>query len=135
MHYRYRRKLNDCEVEDKIWRRVDQLVKLKLYRNEVLHLAHGSGLAGQIRVKKTLSRIWSVFYWPWIPRNMAEYCKTCALCQTVGKPNQPIPVAPLNPFLHFGEHMKLVRDRCLSKDEDVERLQYVTDVKNILRDI
>jgi len=32
-----------------------------------------------------------------------KYCKPCHVCQVVGKPNQPIPVAPLKPVLGGGE--------------------------------
>ena len=86
-----------------MWRTVDQVVVPSKHRNEILYLAHNSGLAGHMGVKKTLSRIWKVFYWPGIRKDVAEYCKTCDLCQRTGKPNQTIPVAPLIPILHFGE--------------------------------
>lgn len=93
----------DCEVGDDTWRCVDQVVLPKVYRKEILHMAHDFGIVGHQGVRKTLARIWSVFYWPGIRRDVADYCKTCKICQKVGKPNQTIPVAPLIAILHFEE--------------------------------
>ena len=36
-------------------------------------------------------------------RDIAQFCRTCHICQVVGKPNKPIPVAPLIPIPVCGE--------------------------------
>lgn len=48
---------------------------------------------------------WSVLYqlvvpkcWPSISSDVAKFCKSCAICQLVDKPNQIIPPAPLEPI-------------------------------------
>ena len=38
------------------------------------------------------------FYWPKMKSDVTEFCRTCEMCQRVGKPNQRIPPAPLHPI-------------------------------------
>jgi hypothetical protein len=35
--------------------------------------------------------------------DVAQYCRSCHICQVVGKPNQKIPPAPLLPIPEFEE--------------------------------
>ena len=44
---------------------------------------------------------------------MAEYCKTCHICQVVGKPNQTIKRAPLRPIPAFEEPFSKVIIDCV----------------------
>ena len=44
---------------------------------------------------------------------MAQFCKTCNICQVVGKPNQPIPVAPLKPVPACGEPFSEILIDCV----------------------
>ena len=54
------------------------------------------------------------FYWPKVKSDVAEFCRTCVLCQNVGKPNQLIRPAPLLPIPVIEEpFFKLVID-CVS---------------------
>ncbi|XP_076038313.1 uncharacterized protein LOC143023610 [Oratosquilla oratoria] len=87
-----------CPTDDAVWSERRQVMLPKVYRKEVLRLGHDSPLSGHLGVRKTLDRIWQHFYWPGIRRDVAQHCRTCHTCQLVGKPNQPVPVAPLKPI-------------------------------------
>ncbi len=79
------------------------MVVPKVYRSEVLKLAHEVHMGGPLGVNKTCDKILTDFYWPRIRRDVAEYCRTCHTCKMVGKPNQKIPVAPLQAIPAFEE--------------------------------
>ena len=68
------------------------------YRNEVMRVAHDLPMSGDLGVRKTQDRILQHFYWPGIHKEVTEFCKTCHVCQMVGKPTQPVKVAPLIPI-------------------------------------
>ena len=80
------------------WQVVHQIVVPKKYRVEILHLAHESAMAGHLGVNKTYLKILNHFYWPRLRKEVARYCKVCYVCQVVGKLNQVIPPAPLQPI-------------------------------------
>lgn len=67
------------------------------YRDKILSVAHDC-VAGHMGVAKTLNRVSQHFYWPGLKRDVVSFCKTCKVCQVVGKPNQKIPPAPLYPI-------------------------------------
>ena len=59
-------------------------------------------------LRKTYDRVVRRFFWPKLRKDDSWYIKSCHVCQLTGKPNQKIPVAPLqpipavsNPFEHF----------------------------------
>ena len=83
---------------DEEWRVVHQIVMPGKYRREVLSLAHESVMAGHLGVNKTYLNVLNHFYWPHLRRDVSEYCKSCHVCQMVGKPNESIPAAPLKPI-------------------------------------
>ncbi|XP_076032451.1 uncharacterized protein LOC143020172 [Oratosquilla oratoria] len=87
-----------CPTDDAVWSERRQVMLPRVYRKEVLRLGHDSPLSGHLGVRKTLDRIWQHFYWPGVRRAVAQQCRTCHTCQLVGKPNQPVPVAPLKPI-------------------------------------
>ena len=60
-------------------------------------------MAGHLGANKTYHKIFAHFYWSKLKRDVAQFCRTCHVCQVVGKPNQPIPVAPLKPVPVCGE--------------------------------
>ena len=107
------RKWRPADVPAESWREVHQIVVPKAFHSEILSLAHDSPLAGHLGVRKTVDRILKHFYWPKVRRDVAAYCKTCYTCQLVGKPNQKIPVAPLNPIPAFGEPFSKVILDCV----------------------
>ena len=88
---------------DQEWQVVHQIVLPKMYRSNVLKIAHEAPLAGHVGVNKTVKRILQHFYWPKVRQDVSEFCKTCHVCQMTGKPNQTIPVAPLKPIPAFDE--------------------------------
>ena len=96
-----------CEIRDhpasEEWSVVHQIVVPKVYQSEILKLAHESSMGGHLVINKTYSKITKHFYWPQIWRCVAEFCKTCYICQTVGKPHHKIPVAPVKPIISFEE--------------------------------
>ena len=77
------------------WRAVHQIVVPGPYRNEVLHLAHESPLAGHLGINKTHQRVLQHFYWPGLRKDVVKFCNTC---QVIGKLNQCKQVAPLVPI-------------------------------------
>lgn len=83
---------------DDEWAVKYQIVVPKVYRPEILSMAHETPLAGHMGVNKTQQRILNHFYWPNLRKDVAEFCRSCHACQVVGKPNQTIPKAPLQPI-------------------------------------
>lgn len=80
-----------------------QVVVPSAYRPDILHLSHDHCLAGHMGVRKTLERVLRHFFWPGVKNDAAQYCRTCHVCQIVGKPNKKIPPAPLHPIPAIGE--------------------------------
>lgn len=74
-----------------------QIVVPVTFRQAVLQLSH-EGVAGHMGVRKTYDRILRKFYWPRIKRDVISYIRSCHTCQMTGKPNQKIPLAPLQPI-------------------------------------
>ena len=79
-----------------------QIVVPTKYRTEILELAHSLPMSGHLGVNKTQDRIIQHFYWPKL-RSVAEFVKTCHVCQMVGKPNQNEKPAALKPVPAFDE--------------------------------
>ena len=102
----------DCEVSDE-WRIMHQVVVPLVYREEILSLAHDTLLAGHLGVNKTYNKVMTHFYWPGLQKDVRQYCKTCHTCQMVGKPNQNIPKAPLQPIPAFEEPFSRVLIDCV----------------------
>jgi hypothetical protein len=95
------------------WTVVHQLVVPKLYRAEIISLAHEHPMSGHLGVNKTQDRILAHFWWPAIRKDVSEFCKSCAVCQMVGKPNQKIPVTPLKPIPAFEEPFSRIIVDCV----------------------
>ena len=64
----------------------------------MLSLAHETPLAGHLGVSKTNNKILNHFYWPKMRHDVAKFCQSCHTSQMVGKPNQKIPKACLQPI-------------------------------------
>lgn len=108
------RKWRPPEVSvDDDWAVKHQIVIPKSYRTEILSIAHETPLAGHLGINKTHLKILNHFYWPGIRRDVAEFCKSCHTCQIVGKPNQIIPKAPLQPVPAFEEPFSRVLIDCV----------------------
>ena len=95
------------------WRVFHQIVVPKVYRTEILSMAHETPFSGHLGVNKTYNRILSHLFWPKLRNDVANFCRTCHTCQMVGKPNQKIPTAPLKPIPAFEEPFSRVIIDCV----------------------
>ena len=95
------------------WQAVHQIGLHKCCRKEIMSLAHESPMAGHLGINKTYNRVFSHFFWPKMRHDVAKYCRTCHTCQMVGKPNNPIPAAPLKPIPVCGEPFSEVIIDCV----------------------
>ncbi len=92
-----KRKWTPTRSDGSGWDTVFQLVIPKSLRKQVLSVAHDN-VAGHLGITKTYYRILRNFFWPGIKSDVARYCRSCHVCQVVGKPNQVIRPAPLRPI-------------------------------------
>ena len=90
------------------WKVMYQVVLPRVYRSNVLNLAHETPMAGNLGVNKTYRKILNRFYWPGLRKDVKNYCRTCHTCQLVGKPNQKPPPAPLKPIPVTNEPFSLM---------------------------
>lgn len=107
------RKWSSVVDADLDWSAVYQIVVPSEYHQNVLSLAHEHLLSGHLGVTKTYHRILRHFFWPGIKRDVAKFCRTCHVCQLMGKPNQLIPPAPLSPIPVMGEAFEQVLVDCV----------------------
>ena len=108
----------DVPADDE-WAVYHQIVVPKSYRHEILSLAHESPVRSS-RYKQDLSQNYH-FYWPGLKSDVSKYCKTCHTCQMVGKPNQTIPKAQLQPIPAFDEPFSRKHRLCWSFTSDQVR--------------
>ena len=77
---------------------VEQIVLPKQCRRTVLELAHSIPMGGHLGKKKTTARIQQRFYWPTLHRDIADFCRSCEVCQKFRRqqktkaPMMPLPV-------------------------------------------
>ena len=64
-------------------------------RAKLLYLAHEIPAAGHLGIAKTKDRILRHFYWPSISLDTRNFCRSCDICQRLGK-GAPCPPAPLH---------------------------------------
>ena len=102
----------DVSAEDE-WTVNHQIVIPRVYRPEILNLAHETPMSGHLGVNKTYHKILNHFYWPGIKSDVSQHCKSCHTCQMVGKPNQAIPKAQLQPIPAFDEPFSRVIIDCV----------------------
>ena len=102
----------DVPADDE-WAVYHQIVVPKLYRHEILRIAHESPMSGHLGINKTYHKIINHFYWPGLKSDVSKYCKTCHTCQMVGKPNQTIPKAQLQPIPAFDEPFSRILIDCV----------------------
>ena len=100
-------------TSDEDFRDVHQIVIPKLYRKEIVSLAHEAPLAGHLGINKTQEKLLRYFFWPGLRHDVAEFCRSCHVCQVVGKPNQKIPPAPFRPIPAFEEPFSRVIVDCV----------------------
>ena len=98
---------------DDEWAVYHQIVVPTSYRHEILSIAHESPMSGHLGINKTYHKIINHFYWPGLKSDDSKYCKTCHTCQMVGKPNQTIPKAQLQPIPVFDEPSSRILIDCV----------------------
>ena len=102
----------DASVEDE-WQIHHQIVVPRAYRKTVIGLAHDTPMSGHLGVTKTYHKVLAHFFWPKMRRDIVNYCRSCHVCQVVGKPNQTIPRAALKPIPAFDEPFTKVIIDCV----------------------
>ena len=102
----------DVPADDE-WAVYHQIVVPKSYRHEILSIAHESPMSGHLGINKTYHKIINLFYWLGLKSDVSKYCKTCHTCQMVGKPNQTIPKAQLQPISAFDEPFSRILIDCV----------------------
>ena len=70
-------------------------------------------MSGHLGINKTYQRILENFYWPNSRKDVVEFCRSCHKCQVVGKPNQTLPKALLQPIPAFEEPFSRVIIDCV----------------------
>jgi hypothetical protein len=90
-----------------------QVVVPKPYQQYILSLAHETPLSGHLGVTKTYEKVLKHFYWPNLKKDVAFFCRSCHTCQVVGKPNQVISKAKLQPIPAFDEPFSRVMVDCV----------------------
>ena len=102
----------DVSAEDE-WTVNHQIVAPRIYRPEILNLAHEIPISGHLGVNKTYHKILNHFYWPGLTSDVSQHCKSCHTCQMVGKPNQTITKAHLQPIPAFDEPFSRIIIDCV----------------------
>ena len=101
----------DVPADDE-WAVYHQIVVPKSCRHEILSIAHESPMSGHLGINKTYHKIINHFYWPGLKLDVSKYCKTCHTCQ-MGKSNQTIPKAQLQPIPAFDEPFSRILIDCV----------------------
>ncbi|XP_063954898.1 uncharacterized protein LOC129282954 isoform X2 [Lytechinus pictus] len=62
----------------------------KTHRSEIMRIAHDSLFGGHLGINNTLSKVKAQFYWPSMYEDVANFCRSCDVCQkTVSKGRVP----------------------------------------------
>jgi hypothetical protein len=81
-------------VSSKLATECDQVVVPVKLRPQMLDMAHSIPAAGHLGMAKTLARLTQHFFWPSIKKDVKMFCRSCDICQRLGKLGKPT-VAPL----------------------------------------
>ena len=68
---------------DEGWAVNHQIVVPKIYRSEILSMAHETPTSGHLGINKTYHPILDLFYWPSLKADVSNYCRSCHTCQVV----------------------------------------------------
>ena len=90
-----------------------QIVVPKIYRSEILSLAHETPMSGHLGVNKTYHKILNHFFWPGLKTDVLNNGRSCHTCQVVGRPNQIIPKVGLQPIPAFDEPFSRIITDCV----------------------
>ena len=95
------------------WAVKHQIVVSSSYRPHIFSLAHVTPMSGHFGIDKTYRRILEHFYWPNLRKDVVEFYRSFYTCQVVGKPNQTLPKASLQPIPAFEEPFSRVIIDCV----------------------
>src|SRR6218665_2460745 len=73
---------------------VTQIVVLKQLQIKLITVAHDYPTSGHLEVEMTLDRLIRHFYWIGVGKSVRAFCRSCYICQRLGKEASP-PMAPL----------------------------------------
>ena len=83
------------KIRNKLGNVTFQAVVPKSMVPTVLNQLHGESAAGHFGTHRTLQRAKSTCFWPFMHRDVLNYCQTCAACESIRLPN-PKYQAPLH---------------------------------------
>ena len=115
------------------WSVVHQVVLPLGFRPEVLRLAHEAPMAGHVSIRRTRSRIMAHFWWPRLYKDTVQFCRTCHVCQVVGKPQsvvKPVSFVPIPVFEEPCSKVLLVGPLSRTKPKKKRKKKSRTKVKN-----
>ena len=72
-----------------------QLVIPQNFRKKIMKLSHESLMAGHFSSRKTTDKIFHKFYWPRAGLEISNFCKSCHICQKVGKKPKKVPLVKM----------------------------------------
>ena len=98
---------------DTEWSVSYQIVIPLLYHKEILSMAHDTPMSGHLGINMTYHKILTHFYWPSLKTDVSQFCRICHTCQMVGKPNQKIHKAHLQPIPAFEEPFSRIIVDCV----------------------
>ena len=75
--------------------KMDEKQSVKLYQaivpeslvQEVLKLLHGHPTLGHFSAERTLERAKTSYFWPYMHRDVLDFCETCRACEMIRSPN------------------------------------------------
>ncbi|XP_063813536.1 uncharacterized protein LOC135053191, partial [Pseudophryne corroboree] len=88
--YRVAKVEGDRPVREKV-----QLVVPRSFREQLMSVAHEIPLAGHLGRDRTLRRLTQNFFWPGVSDDVRTYCKSCDVCQRLGRPSARAPLRSL----------------------------------------
>jgi transposase InsO family protein/predicted transcriptional regulator len=77
------------DIVRKTRQEVEQVVVPRCIRTKILEMAHDIPASGHLGIHKTKARLWSHFYWPGMNKQVIAYCRSCDICQRLGKGGKP----------------------------------------------
>ena len=101
---------------DADWSVKHQIVLPKSFQIEVLSfLSRENHLSGHLGVTKAFYKLLNHFLWPCMKKVVSKVCRSCHICQMIGKPNQKIPRELLQPIPPFKEPFSRVLIDCVGR--------------------
>ena len=76
---------HDVSADDE-WAVNHQIVFPRVYRPEILNLAHEIPMSGHLGINKTYHKILNHFFWPGLTSDVSQHYKSCHTCQMVTNP-------------------------------------------------